>query len=101
MKFIDETSNPLVNNLDTWKNARIRLLSGKKVVSETGLFRNTYEKAVDAEESTVKMNLPEGEWTIEVSFNGRNWLKPDRILTVRKSHAEIQETLKMSDKKRL
>ena len=70
-------------------------------MSETGLFSNTYEKALRAGESTVTMSLPEGEWTIEVSFDGSDWLKPDRILTVQKSNAEIQEILKMSDKKSL
>lgn len=101
IKFVDEAGKPLVDNLNAWKNARIRLHSGKRIVSETGLFRNTYEKALRSGESTITITLPEGDWTIEVNFDGSNWLKPDRILTVQKSNAEIQEILKMSDKKRL
>ena len=100
VRFIDEAGNPLISDKEDWKSVWIRLRSGKRVVSQSMLSPNNIEKAVRAEESAIAMNLPEGEWTLEVSFDGDNWLKPNRILTLQKSDAEIQEVLKMSDKKR-
>ena len=95
VRFVDETGNALVTNQETLKNIRIKLRLGKSVKTDSPLFSNTYEKAVRAEESAVAMNLPEGEWTVEISFDGKKWLKPNRALTVRKSDVEVQETLQM------
>lgn len=98
--FVDASGNALIKDKEEWENVSIRLLAGKRRVSETSLSRNNIEKAVRVEKSAIAMSLPEGEWTVEISFNGDDWLKPNRILTVQKSDREIQETLKMSNKKR-
>ena len=100
VRFADEVGNSLIKNKEDWRSVWIRLRSGRRRVSETSLSQKDIEKAVRVENSAISMSLPEGKWTVEISFDGDTWLKPDRILTVQKSDAEIQETLKMSNKKR-
>jgi len=97
IKFVDDAGKFLETDKDVWKKTQIRVRSKKKIVAGSALFRNAYEKAVRAAESSVKMNLPEGKWTIEISFNGKKWLKPDRVLTVKRSDAPVEETLTMRD----
>ena len=99
VRFVDENGRLLIKDKEDWRSVWIRLRSGKRRVSEGNLSQNNIEKAVRAKESAIAMSLPEGEWTVEISFDGDEWLKPNRILTVQKSDAEMQETLKMSNKK--
>jgi hypothetical protein len=97
--FVDENSRPLIKDKENWQSVWIRLRSGKRRVSEGTLSQNDIEKAVRAKESAITMSLPEGEWMIEIRIDGDKWLKPNRNLIVQKSDGEIQETLKMSNKK--
>ena len=100
VRFTDETGDPLIKDKKDWRNVWIRLRSGKRIVSESNLSPNHVKNAVRAEDSAIAMSLPEGEWTVEISFDGDDWLKPNKTLTVVKSNTESQATLKMSDKKR-
>jgi hypothetical protein len=97
LKLVGRDGRPLLAE-DDWGDVWLRLKTSRGVwVSEGMLSAHNIETAVRAGESAIVMELPEGEWSVEVrtSRKGRPWLKPDRLVKVPRGSQPFTLTLQM------
>jgi hypothetical protein len=98
VKFIDAAGKPLLTRED-WEHTWIKLrTAGGAVASETSLSKKNIASAVRAEETAIAMELPEGEWQIEVrpGWKGSHWLRADQLVVVPRAALPFSLTLQMA-----
>lgn len=99
VQFLDKSSAPLVSAKDDWKNVRMRLRDKDgKTLSDAALPPDWIEKAVRVPNSSIAMQLPVGEWFIELSPDQKKgkWLKPDKAVVIQRSIEKSEISLLMS-----
>lgn len=97
LKLVGRDGRPLLAEGE-WGGVSFRLKTSRGVrVSERSLSALKVEPAVRAGESAIVMELPEGEWSIEIrtKWKGRPWLKADRLVKVPRGSAPFTLTLQM------
>jgi hypothetical protein len=100
VKFVDQADQPLLAEKD-WGSVWLRLKSADGMtVSEGGLSKSAIDRTVRAKESAMAMELPEGEWQIEVRFKGTPWLKANHLVEVARGAAPFAVTLQMGKENR-
>lgn len=98
IKFVDPEGNNLLDAKD-WADVWFKLKIATGLwVSQGGLSKSDQQNAVRPKESTILMELPEGQWQIELSRNWgkKPWLKPDVMVNVARGDSPFSITLKMS-----
>jgi len=70
----------------------------RQTVSEGGLSVHSLETAVDKKTCSIRLQLPEGTWWLEINTNGGRgkWLKARMPVVVPKSTAASELTLRFS-----
>jgi hypothetical protein len=97
--FLDEAGAPLMTTKDGWNRVRLRIRDkNRKIMSENTLPSDWVKKAARLQSSSIAMQLPVGEWSLELSLDPKKdkWLKPDKSLIIQKSESGMEITLRMS-----
>ncbi len=99
ISFLNEAGAPLMTTKDGWDQVRLRIRDkNRKIMSENTLTSDWVEKAVRLQSSSIAMQLPVGEWSIELALDPKKdkWLKPDKSLIIQRSESGMEITLRMS-----
>jgi hypothetical protein len=102
IRFLDESGAPLLPEKNAWNNVTLRIRDkNRKLFSEQRLSPDSIEKAVRPQNSAIVMDLPVGEWLVELSLNqGKpDWLKPDKLVVLQRSNSPTEVSLRMSNNK--
>jgi hypothetical protein len=81
-----KNGKPLLTEENNWRTAWFRVKDFKKqIVYEGGLSRNEVERAVNLNESKIKVMMPQGVWWIEVNLSEGSgiWLGQQKPLVIK------------------
>jgi hypothetical protein len=96
VRFINKAGQPLLDK-DDWEHIWLKLKTANgTTVSEETLSKHEIVHAVRAEESAIMMDLPEGEWQIELQRKGTSWLKANQMIKVPRASAPFAINLQMA-----
>jgi hypothetical protein len=106
LKINDRSGRPLLTTEDKWQPVWLRARDAHGFsVYESGLSANEIERAVNLDNSSINLALPEGTWFLEIALDGVppnvrpdnpnvSWLRVPNKLKVRASENPIEVALK-------